>query len=199
MSDPGATPPVGILALQGAVEPHERALDRCGASSLRVRTREDLDAVDHLIIPGGESTTLWHLLQHADLWEPVRSRGRDRSLAIFGTCAGAILCGRSEVGVDPPRLDLLDVAVERNAYGRQADSFIAAIELGPSIGGDPLEGVFIRAPRIREVPPGVEIIASHDGEPVAVSAGSILLATFHPELGTDPRLHQYFLSLPPSP
>jgi 5'-phosphate synthase pdxT subunit len=180
---------VGVLALQGDFEAHERALQRAGAEAVEVRSAADLENVQGLVIPGGESTTMMKLLDQENLVEPLREFGRGRP--IFGTCAGAILLA-SHVG-NPPQasLGLMDMEVERNGYGRQLDSRIA--HLNPEgLDGD-LEAVFIRAPIIRRVGEGAHILASYQGDPVLVEQGRHLAATFHPELTDDSRVHLMFL------
>ena len=196
--DPGArTAPgvVGVLALQGAVAPHRAAFAELAIDAVEVRTVGELAAVDRLVIPGGESTTLHHLLVTEGMIEPLRERALARSIALFGTCAGAILLGRDRDDERPPRLGLLDVTVDRNAYGRQMDSFIGPVDYTPALGGTAAEGVFIRAPRLREFGAAVEVLATRDGEPVAVREDRALACTFHPELSADRRLHQLFLEL----
>ena len=188
--------PVGVLALQGDYAMHERALARLGASARRVRRPAELDGCRALVMPGGESTTISRLIDHNGLRAPLRDFARAHP--VLGTCAGLILLARElepEVGdhhhgVEP--LGLLDVKVRRNGYGRQVDSFQAALELA---GDDaPLPGVFIRAPRIVEVGAGCEVIVRHGEEPAAVRQGNILGATFHPELTDDTRLLSLLLA-----
>ncbi|MGA1202635.1 MAG: pyridoxal 5'-phosphate synthase glutaminase subunit PdxT [Planctomycetota bacterium] len=186
---------VGVLALQGAVAPHLAALAELGVDPVEVRTTEALAAVDRLVIPGGESTTLDHLLRTEGLREPLRQRALDRSLALFGTCAGAILLGRDREDERPRRLGVVDVTVDRNAYGRQMDSFIGPIEAEGALGAEPLEGVFIRAPRFRDAGEGIEVLARRGGEAVALRQARTILCTFHPELSSDRRLHRLFLDL----
>jgi 5'-phosphate synthase pdxT subunit len=185
---------VGVLALQGDFEAHERALQRAGAEAVEVRSAADLENVQGLVIPGGESSTMMKLLDQENLLEPLREFGRDRP--IFGTCAGAILLA-SHVG-NPPQasLGLMDMEVERNAYGRQLDSRIAHLNpegLPESEGRADLEAVFIRAPIIRRVGEGAHVLASYQGDPVLVEQGRHLAATFHPELTDDSRVHLMFL------
>lgn len=198
---------IGVLALQGDYARHAQALERCGRASrgassdeasrqfeitaVEVRKPEQLDQVDGLIIPGGESTTLLRLMED---WAFVpaleKFHGADRP--IFGTCAGAILLARE---VENPRqfsLGFIDITVERNAYGRQRESFVGAGQATLDGGPAPLEMVFIRAPRIRRVGPGVETLARHGEEPVLTRQGSVLAGTFHPELTDDPAVHRYF-------
>jgi pyridoxal 5'-phosphate synthase pdxT subunit len=173
---------IGVLALQGAFREHSRALCALGADVREVRLPEDLEGVDGLVIPGGESTTMARLARLYGLDEAIRSyRG-----PIFGTCAGMIL-------VDREHLDLADLEVERNAFGRQVRSFEADVELSDD--EIPLRGVFIRAPRVRHMGSGVEVLGELDGEPVLVRDGRLLLASFHPELTDDLRVHERFLQL----
>jgi pyridoxal 5'-phosphate synthase pdxT subunit len=178
---------IGVLALQGDFEAHRNALERAGAHAVEVRTAEDLDSVDALVIPGGESTTMLKLLNIENLFEPLRIFGQSKP--IFGTCAGAILLA-SEV-LNPPQqsLALMDLTVERNAYGRQIDSRIAPIELQ----GEAAEAVFIRAPAIRRIGPESKVLATYLDAPVLVEQGKHMVATFHPELTNDARIHKHFL------
>lgn len=187
---------VGVLALQGDFEAHRRAVERAGAEAVLVRTERELEAVDGLIIPGGESTTMLKLLRDERLFEPLREFGRRRP--IFGTCAGAILLAREVSHPEQESLELMDIAVERNAYGRQLDSHVARIqpeeEFLRRAGGGELETVFIRAPVIRRTGPAVRVMARHRGDPILVEEGRHLAATFHPELTADDRVHRLFLS-----
>jgi 5'-phosphate synthase pdxT subunit len=185
---------IGVLALQGDFALHAAALARCGAEAVEVRKPEQLDGLDGLIMPGGESTTLLKLM---DAWGfvPALEEFHRVGRPIFGTCAGLILLAR---GVESPKqfsLGLIDVDVERNAYGRQRESFEA--HGTATLGGReaPLEMVFIRAPRIRRAGPGVQTLARHGGEPVLAREGTVLAATFHPELTDDPTVHAYFCAM----
>jgi 5'-phosphate synthase pdxT subunit len=182
---------VGILALQGDFAAHASVIRGLRATVREVRRCAHLDGLRGLVLPGGESTALLHLMDGEPWLEALRSFHAAGG-ALLGTCAGAILLARQ---VDPPQasLGLLDVAIERNAYGRQADSFEAELE-APAFGG-PLRGVFIRAPRFQALGPGVDVLARLRGTPVLVGAGRILAATFHPELTHDRQLHERFLSL----
>ncbi len=186
---------IGVLALQGDFEAHWRALADLGVEAVEVRTAPELDVVEGLIIPGGESTTMLKLLDSEKLFEPLRAFGRRRP--IFGTCAGAILLAREVLNPPQPSLGLVDVRIERNAYGRQVDSRVAIIRLEAAFprrnGHDELEAVFIRAPIVRGVGPEVRVLARYQGDPVLVEQGPHLIATFHPELSADRRVHQYFL------
>ena len=182
---------VGVLALQGSFEPHARALTRLGFEPLLVRAPGELESLTHLILPGGESTTLQHLLELFGLFEPIRERAQRGELALFGTCAGAILLAQED-GSRPPRLGLLDATLERNAYGRQVDSFEAAIEV-EGLEGEALKAIFIRAPRFKNIGTRARVLACFCGEPVLVEQPGLLAATFHPELSDDDRLHARFL------
>ncbi len=173
---------VGVLAVQGNFREHAAMLRRLGAEVVEVRLPGQLERLDGLVIPGGESTAITRLMRLYGLEEAIRRfRG-----AIFGTCAGMILLDRAHLG-------LLDLEVDRNAYGRQVASFEADLDLDGE--DEPLRGVFIRAPRVRETGPAVEVLAEHDGEPVLLRQGRILVASFHPELTGDTRVHERFLDL----
>ncbi len=176
------SPKIGVLALQGNFREHAAALERLGADVVEVRLPEQLDGLDGLVIPGGESTAMTRLMRLYGLEEALRSF----AAPVFGTCAGMILLDRAHLG-------LVDVAVERNGYGRQVASFEADLDLG----GDeaPLRGVFIRAPRVTDAGPEVEVLAAHDGVPVLLRQGRFLVASFHPELTGDDRVHERFLEL----
>jgi len=188
------TPTIGVLALQGSFGAHARALARLDVEAREVRKPDALDAVDGLVIPGGESTTLLRFLAYDRAWEPALRGFADRGGALLGTCAGLILLAREVRGPAQPSLGVLDVVVERNAYGRQVDSFT---DEACWRSGEPLEMVTIRAPRIVEVGPEVEVLASHRSDPVLVRQGRVLGATFHPELTTELSVHRLFLSLVP--
>ena len=182
---------VGVLALQGDFEAHKGALERAGAEAVEVRTAAELDGLDGLILPGGESTTMLKLLEDEGLFEPLRRFGEERP--IFGTCAGAILLATEVLNPAQKSLGLVDMTIERNAYGRQLESRIEKLEWGGSSNGDRLEAVFIRAPIVRRVGPGVKVLASYQGSPVLVEQGRHLVATFHPELTKDGRVHEEFV------
>jgi len=185
------SPRFGVLALQGDVDAHAAALRRAGAFAFEVRRPAELDGLDGLVIPGGESTALLTLLGDAPWLDAVRDL-RDAGGTVFGTCAGAILLA-SEVRPHQSSLGLLDVAVERNAWGRQVDSFAAPVE-SDTLGT--LEGIFIRAPRIVRVGRGVEVVARlGTGEPVLVRRGRVVAAAFHPELSGDTRVHRFVVGL----
>src|SRR5579883_94019 len=179
---------VGVLALQGDFDAHQKALERAGAGEVvPVRTAAELAAVEGLVIPGGESTTMLKLLRVTNLFDELREFGQKKP--IFGTCAGAILLAHEVSRPEQESLDLMDIGVERNAYGRQIDSRIVKL---PSESGE-LEAVFIRAPIIRRVGPEVKILAKYNDDPVLVEQGRHMVATFHPELTEDPRVHARFL------
>jgi len=187
---------VGILALQGDFDAHTKAVERAGATAVEVRSAHDLDALDGLIIPGGESTTMLKLLQEEKLMEPLRQFGQRRP--IFGTCAGAILLANEVSSPSQESLGLIDIGVERNAYGRQVDSFIGEVD-APALGpATPMPAVFIRAPRIRRVAAFVEVLGTHAGEPVLVRQNAVVAATFHPELTPDRRLHRLVFARQPA-
>jgi 5'-phosphate synthase pdxT subunit len=178
---------VAVLALQGDFEAHRRRLEQMGIASFEARRPAQLDEASGLVLPGGESTTLWKFFE-ADPWEEALRRFAASGRPMLGTCAGAIVLAREVTNPPQQGLGLIDIAVERNAYGRQADSFMAEVE-APTLGGA-LPAVFIRAPRIRAVGPGVEVLARHRGEPVLVRSGPVVAATFHPELTADRRVHE---------
>jgi len=183
---------VGVLALQGAVRPHVAALAALGAMPVEIRTPDDLAGVDALVLPGGESTTMSKLLDTSGLRAPLAARLADRMPAL-GTCAGMILLAREVLDgrADQRSLGAVDIAVRRNAFGRQVDSFEADLDV---TGDDlPLHAVFIRAPVIEEAGPEVDVLASVDGRPVLARQGPVIVASFHPELTDDLRLHRLLL------
>lgn len=183
---------VGVLALQGDVREHMRLLETLGADATSVKTPEQLDSVEGLVIPGGESTTIGKMAARFGLLEPLRSAA-ENGLPIYGTCAGMILLGGAVTEGDQPLLGILDVVVKRNAFGRQNESFEADLDIE---GLDtPLHAVFIRAPWIEKVGSEVEILSEVDDHPVMVRQGSILATSFHPELTGDGRIHQMLLDL----
>ena len=173
---------IGVLAVQGNFREHAAMLRRLGAEPVEVRIPGQLEGLDGLVIPGGESTTFMRLMRLYGLDEAVR---RFRA-PVFGTCAGMIVLDRDHLG-------LVDLLADRNAYGRQVASFEADLEFAGA--DEPLRGVFIRAPRLREAGPDVEVLAEHDGEPVLLRNGRFLVASFHPELTDDTRVHERFLDL----
>lgn len=181
---------IGVLALQGDFDAHRRRLEELGAEVVLVKKPEQLDEVDALVIPGGESTTFLKLLGEAGF---QKLKDFVHAKPTFGTCAGAILLANQVDNPPQPGLGALDVTIKRNAYGRQVDSSIrrGASMLGP----EPLEMVFIRAPKFENLGPNVEVLAKEGSDPVLIRQGSVLAATFHPELSDDKRVHQYFLDL----
>ena len=184
-------PRVGVLSLQGDFARHRAALERVGARAVRVSLPEHLEGMEALVIPGGESTTMLRLLETTGLRAPIEAFVAQRP--VLGTCAGLILLARDAGELPAPSLGVLDVSVERNAYGRQIDSFTRAVE-APALGGG-FDGVFIRAPRIHRVGVGVEVVArTGAGEPVGVRAGRVVGLAFHPELTPDPRFPHWFLT-----
>jgi 5'-phosphate synthase pdxT subunit len=184
-------PRIGVLALQGDFAAHAQALEEAGAEAVEVRKPAQLDGLDGLILPGGESTTFLKFLERDGFLESLQHFVAERPT--FGTCAGCILLARNVSHPAQQSLAVMDINVERNAYGRQIDS---AIQTGETaLPGGPLEMVYIRAPRIATVGPGVEVMAQRDGFPVLVRQGRLLAATFHPELSTDRRVHQLFVDM----
>ena len=186
-------PSVGVLDLQGDVAEHVAALNRLGVEVVSVKNRAALDRVTALIIPGGESTTVMKLLARFDLIEPIRRRVRD-GMPLWGTCMGMIVAAHDVVGSDQPTLDLLDISVRRNAFGRQNESAELPLAI-PALGEPPFPAIFIRAPWIERVGAQVELLAEYGGYGVMVRQGHILGTSFHPELSTDTRVHAYFLDM----
>jgi 5'-phosphate synthase pdxT subunit len=184
---------VGVLALQGAAARHADVLARLGAEPVAVRTPAQLDGVDALVLPGGESTTMSMLLESSGLFDAVADRLAG-GMPAFGTCAGMILLGRDVLDGRPDQRSwgAIDIGVRRNAFGRQVDSFEADLAV-EGVDGPPVHAVFIRAPVVDRVGDGVEVLASVAGRPVLVRQGAALAAAFHPELGDDARLHELFL------
>jgi 5'-phosphate synthase pdxT subunit len=186
---------VGVLSLQGDFAAHGAAVERAGAVPVYVRGPHELREIDGLIIPGGESTTMLKLLAYEGWLEALRAFGREKP--VFGTCAGAILLAREVTNPPQESLGLMDIEVERNAYGRQIDSRVAPVETAPEFerrtAPGELEGVFIRAPIIRRVGPGARVLARYAGDAVLVEEGRHMAATFHPELTADGRVHRLFL------
>jgi len=186
---------VGVLAVQGAVREHLEALQRVGADAQPVRTPEEIAVCEALILPGGESTTIGKLMDRYGLLQPVTdfvASGKP----LLGTCAGMILMAKKvgAAGEDQPSLAVMDITVERNAFGRQIDSFEADLDV-EGIDGPSIRAVFIRAPIIMAVGPEVQVLARHNGHVVAARQGRMLALSFHPELTSDSRIHQYFLSM----
>lgn len=188
MADPGAgrTLAVGVLSLQGGFEAHLDTLRHLGAEPHEVRTPADMEGLDGLVVPGGESTTIGKLIASADL-EPALRAHHEAGRPILGTCAGLIVC-------DAEHLGFIDATARRNAFGRQLQSFEADLEV-EGIGDETLRAVFIRAPWVQHCGPGVEVLASYAGHPVAIREGSVLACAFHPELTDDPRFHAIFMAM----
>ncbi len=181
---------IGVLALQGDFDAHRRRLEQLGAEAVLVRNPEDFDGLDGLIIPGGESSTFLKLLGE-DTFQKLNDFVHRKPT--FGTCAGAIMLAREVENPKQPGLNAIDITIRRNAYGRQIDSTI--VEAASALGSEPLEMVFIRAPRIESAGKDVEVLAKRDNDPVLVRQGIVMAATFHPELSDDKRVHQEFLKL----
>jgi pyridoxal 5'-phosphate synthase pdxT subunit len=177
---------VGVLALQGDFEAHARTLRQLGAEVTEVRTPEEMEGLDGLVIPGGESTTIVKGIANSRL-EPALRAHHEAGRPILGTCAGLIVCASEQLG-------LIDIDARRNAFGRQLQSFEADLAVA-GIGDEPLRAVFIRAPWVERHGPGVEVLASYDGHPVAVREGAVLASAFHPELTDDPRFHAIFMAM----
>jgi len=183
---------IGILAIQGDYDAHGRVLEKLGVPHAFIRRRDDLDGLDGIILPGGESTTQLKVLTEEGLFEPLREFAAEGG-AFFGTCAGAILLAREVHGPQQASLRLLNISVLRNGYGRQLAS---DVHVNPTkLRDEPVEMVFIRAPIIESAGEGVEILAADAGHPVLVRQGRVLAATFHPELTRDPAIHEFFLAL----
>jgi 5'-phosphate synthase pdxT subunit len=177
---------IGVLAIQGGFEAHRRAFEGLGADVREVRTGAELEGLDGLVIPGGESTTIVKGIESGGLAEPIRGH-HEAGRPVFGTCAGMIVCDRDHLG-------LLDATTRRNAFGRQLQSFEADLAV-EGIGEESLRAVFIRAPWAEEVGAGVDVLASYDGHPVAVREGGVLACAFHPELTDDSRMHALFMAI----
>ena len=184
---------IGVLALQGDFAEHETILKRLGAETRQVRLSADLAGLDGLIIPGGESTTITRLLAAYDLLQPIRDFAVDN--AVWGTCAGMIVMAKHSTDLDREGLEIMDIDVVRNAFGRQIDSFETDLRVS-EIPGQTVHAVFIRAPLIKAVGPGVVVLAEIEGQgAVAARQGRMLVTSFHPELTDDTRMHEYFLAL----
>lgn len=182
---------VGVLALQGAFIEHEKVLRELGCDTVQVKKKEQLDDIDGLIIPGGESTTIGKLMNEFDLTEKIRERARE-GMPVFGTCAGLILLATDIAESDQPRLGLMNMVAHRNAFGRQVDSFEMDLEV-KGLDSGPVKAVFIRAPYIKEVGEGVEVLSSIDDKIVLARQNNLLAAAFHPELTNDNRIHRLFM------
>lgn len=183
---------IGVLSLQGAVREHLKLLKSLGAEAVEVKYPRELGDLDGLILPGGESTTMTKLIRKYHFAQPIKDFARDK--AVFGTCAGLILISSESHDKRVLDLDIIDLEVDRNAYGTQLDSFETELDI-PAIGEPAYHAVFIRAPKISAVGKDVEVLATHNNEPVLVRQGRILGASFHPELTLDHRIHQFFLEM----
>jgi 5'-phosphate synthase pdxT subunit len=184
---------IGVLALQGAFREHEKSLGCCGPDIVtrQVRLPQQLEGLDALVIPGGESTTMGKLMKTYNFFQAIADKA-EKGLPIFGTCAGLIMLAKGIRGSEQPRLGLMDLVVERNAFGRQVESFEADIAI-EALGQEPFRAVFIRAPYILETAPQVEVLARYQEKIVLARQGKFLAAAFHPELTNDIRLHRYFI------
>jgi 5'-phosphate synthase pdxT subunit len=182
---------IGVLALQGAFIEHIKFLSRLDVNPVVVKLPRDLSDIDALVIPGGESTTISKLLADYSLREPLKER-IDAGLPVLGTCAGTIMLARDVVDSDLHTLQVMDIGVRRNAYGRQKESFEVELQI-PSLGDQPFRGIFIRAPIIEYVKSGIEVLCSVNNQVVAVKQGKVIACNFHPELTDDLRIHQYFI------
>ena len=186
-------PCVGVLALRGAFREHAASVARLGAETREVRQLKDMDGIDAMIIPGGESTTMGKLLVEWGMLDPLRQR-IENGMPVYGSCAGLILLCREIENSDQPRLGVLDAVVRRNAFGRQVDSFETELDI-PELGQPPIPAVFIRAPVLTGVGPRARVLAQVNGQAVAVRQDNVLATSFHPELTPDTRLHRYFLEM----
>jgi pyridoxal 5'-phosphate synthase pdxT subunit len=184
---------IGVLALQGAFREHRLMLERCGAEVLEIRKPAELDVVSGLVIPGGESTTIGKLMVEWGLMAKILDRAA-QGMAIYGTCAGMILLAKEIIGSDQPRLGLMDITVQRNAFGRQLESFEADMQV-PEFGAEPVRAVFIRAPYIEKAGEKVQALASVNDKIVIARQGKYLATAFHPELTGDDRIHRYFITI----
>lgn len=184
---------IGVLALQGAFREHRKMLERCGVQTLEIRKPEELDQIQGLVIPGGESTTIGKLMVEWGLMEEIKARAA-QGMAIYGTCAGMILLAKDIIGSDQPRLGLMDIVVQRNAFGRQRESFEAEMDV-PEFGDKLMRAVFIRAPYIDAAGPEVQVLATVNNKIVIARQGQFLATSFHPELTDDERVHRYFVNM----
>lgn len=184
---------IGVLALQGAFREHRVILEECGCEAIEVRKDEELQQVQGLIIPGGESTTIGKLMVDFNLLDKIHQRVTD-GMPVFGTCAGLIVLAKDIAGSAQPRLGLMEITAKRNAFGRQIASFEADLKI-PALGQDPYKAVFIRAPFIEKAGENVKILAKFEDKVVLARQDNILAAAFHPELTKDTRIHQYFIDM----
>jgi pyridoxal 5'-phosphate synthase pdxT subunit len=184
---------IGVIAVQGAFREHIKALQALGADAVEVRRAEELDGVEGVVIPGGESTAIGKLMRTYDLLEPVKALANEGK-PVYGTCAGMIVLAKHIVGEDAAHLGLMDFEVNRNSFGRQVASFEADLDI-PALGPEPYPAVFIRAPHIASVGEDVEVLGTYEDRIVAVRQGNLMATSFHPELTGDLRLHEYFLNL----
>ncbi len=184
---------IGVLALQGAFREHKQKFQELGADAVMIKLQRDLEGIDAIAIPGGESTSIGKLLRQYDLIEPIRERVA-QGMPVFGTCAGMIVMANRITGEDVTHLGIMDVEVRRNSFGRQRESFETDLDI-PVIGEEPFPAVFIRAPHIEAVGPSVKVLSTYNDRIVAVQQDNLLALSFHPELTGDNRLHAYFLEL----
>lgn len=184
---------IGVLALQGAFREHERIFSELGAQTVLVKQQHDLEGLDGIVIPGGESTSIGRLLREYNLIDPIRNMVNS-GLPVMGTCAGMIVMAKNIAGETEPHLGIMDVEVNRNSFGRQKDSFETDLNI-PVIGDEPFPAVFIRAPHIANVGEGCEVLCKYEDRIVAVREGNLLALSFHPELTNDHRLHKYFVDM----
>ena len=187
------SPTIGVLALQGDVVEHIAALEKAGAVAIPVKTQAELARVDGLVIPGGESTTVMKLLARFDMEAPIKARVR-AGMPLWGTCMGMIVASHDVAGLEQPTLDLIDITVRRNAFGRQNESAEVQLPIA-ALGDKPFPAIFIRAPWIERAGPSVEILAERNGHGVMVRSGHVLGTSFHPELSNDERVHAFFLKM----
>ena len=179
--------------MQGDVIEHVAAFHRIGTKAVPIKTPEQLSAVEALVIPGGESTTVMKLLERFDLAEPIKARVR-AGMPLWGTCMGMIVAAHDIAGLNQPTLDLIDITVRRNAFGRQNESVEIDLDI-PALGAMPFPAIFIRAPWIERIGPAVELLAERNGHGIMVRQSAVLVTSFHPELGRDGRIHAYFLEM----
>ena len=184
---------IGVLALQGAFREHCAPLASCGVEAVEIRKADELDEIDGLILPGGESTTIGKLLVDWGIMDKIKQRAA-QGMAIYGTCAGLILLAKTIYNSDQPRLGLMDISVQRNAFGRQTESFETDLQV-PEIGSESVHAVFIRAPLIDKAGPDVKVLAKVEDKVVIARQGQFLATSFHPELTGDHRIHQYFINM----